>query len=619
MTPGRFPARGVLLGMAALVLAGALVMTGPRRTAAHSFLVATSPAQGERLAAAPDALVLDYSEAPDPSSLLVTLRTSDGKDVSVPQPEVSGLEVRIPLEDLTDAIYLVAWEATSAVDGHGSAGELAFAVGDVAGEVPVSRTASSTDGWGVVATVLFVGGLALATGTFILRAIAQAGDGPPGTGAARLGLLLALTGAVAALAAGTPGSIWQLWVIVDLLLVALVLVGLRRGWGTPLALGVAAAGLWADRSHGATSHGALGWLVDFVHLSAGAAWAGSLGLVVVAGWRLRRQGRPWVPLVARYARVALGLVVALGFAGVVGAVQLVPSWSDLWGTGYGRLIAAKAGLFVVAVATAVAARWWGVHRDQTRRLRPLMTSELSLLLVAVLLAGLVANGAPPPPAASAEELLGPPPLDGDVVRDAGLAGQLNVEVASDGQRLDVDVYGPSGPIGRTEVGLTLQRPDGSQVDLVPRPCGPGCFTQAIDLTEGTSTVRVAASAPDWIGGYYEARLSWPPGPLAPERLGELVERMRQVPELTVVETTTSGPGSKATPARVTLSGERFIAAEPYAGANLDDVRLTGDNMLTLWLPGEQILATLELDDAGRLSKARLVTRGHEIQREFSYP
>jgi len=140
-----------------------------------------------------------------------------------------------------------------------------------------------------------------------------------------------------------------------------------------------------------------------------------------------------------------------------------------------------------------------------------------------------------------------------------------------------------------------------------------------ELSAGTSTVRVSASAPEWTGGSYEARLSWPPGPLAPDRLGEVVQRMRQVPELTLVETTTSGPGSQVTPMRITLTGERFIASEPYAGANVDEVRVTGENTLTLYLPGDQIFATLELDDAGRLSTARLITPSHEILREFSYP
>ncbi|HZA76477.1 MAG TPA: copper resistance protein CopC [Acidimicrobiales bacterium] len=608
------------LGLAVAIVA----MAPPRPAQAHAFLVATSPGQGERLADPPDVLVFEFSEAPDPASVQVRLRGPEGREIAIAEPQTSGLEVRVALVALGEAVYLVAWEATSAVDGHGSAGEFAFAVGDVAGAVPVARAASSTDGWGVAASVAFVAGLALATGALAVRGLAGsdetgAGGALSGDSAARLGLVLALIGAVVALLAAAGGSTWQLWVVADLLVVALVVVGLRRSWRLPLALTVIAAGVWAIRSHGATEDGALGWLVDFVHLAAGAAWAGSLAVVVAAGWRLRRQQRPWLPLVARYAQVALWLVVALGAAGVVSAVLLVPTWSDLWGTGYGRLVAAKAGLFTVAVGTAAAARWWGLARRGTRRVRSLMAGELALLGAAVVLAGVVANGAPPVPAASAEELLGPPPLDGDVVRDAGLAGQLNVAVASDSRRLDVDVFGPSGPLGGTEAGVTLRRPDGSQVDLDPRPCGAGCFTQALDLADGTTTVRVAASAPDWTGGYYEARLTWPPGELAPDRLGEVVDTMRQVPELTVVETTTSGPGSAATPARLTLSGERFIATEPYAGANLDDVRLDGDRKLTLWLPGDQILATLELDDAGRLARERLVTRGHEIQREFDYP
>jgi hypothetical protein len=95
--------------------------------------------------------------------------------------------------------------------------------------------------------------------------------------------------------------------------------------------------------------------------------------------------------------------------------------------------------------------------------------------------------------------------------------------------------------------------------------------------------------------------------------------MRRVPELTVVETTTSGPGAEGNPGAFTLSGAELMAAEPYTGANVDDVRLVGEGQLTLYLPGEQIFAVLELDQAGRLDLARMVTPGHEIRREFSYP
>lgn len=603
------------------MLSGGLLVVAAHPAGAHSFLVATDPAQGERLAGPPAAVVLEFSETPDPASLQVELRTADGERVDVAEPEVAGLDVRVPLGDLADAVYVVGWAATSAVDGHGSAGEFAFAVGDVSGDVPAARTGSSTSGWGVAATVLFFVGLALAAGALALRGVAGGHDAVPGVGIVRAGLLLTVAGAAVAFVASDTdaGSRWELLVAIELVAVALLLVGLRRGWAGPLLFSVAAAGVWAAGSHGAAEHGVLGWAVDFVHLAAGAVWVGSLVLVVVAGWQSRLQRRPWLPLVARYARLAIGLVAVLGLAGVVGAVQLVPSSSDLWGTSYGRLVVAKASLLVVALGAAAVGRWWGLNRNKTDGVRSLMTGEVTIVAVAVILAGLLANGAPPVPAASAEQLLGPPPMDGDIIRDAGLAGQLNVEVAANGTRLDVDVFGPSGPPAGTEVGVTVEQPDGSQVDLVPRPCGSGCFTQAFELQPGATTVRVSMSAPGWIGGYYEARLDWPPGPAAPERLAALVERMRQVPELTLIETTTSGPGSKVSPAQVTMSGERFVGGEPYAGANLDDVHLVGENVLVLYLPGEQIFATLELDSAGRLSKARLVSRGHEIRREFTYP
>jgi copper transport protein len=588
---------------------------------AHAFLVATEPAQGERLAGAPGTLVLQFSEPPEPSSVGVEMATADGEPVELPDPEAQSLDVRVPLSRLADGVYVVSWTATSAVDGHGSAGEFAFAVGDVDGAVPAASSGSSTSGWGVAASVAFFVGLALAAGALLLRGLVPALPERQWIRVIRAGLLLAVGGAGVGVIALDSGSVWGLVAAIELLAAALLVVGLRRGgWAVPLGFTVAAAGAWSARSHAATDSGILGWLADFVHLAGGSLWAGSLALVVVWGWWLHRRREPWLPLVRRYARLAVVLVGVLGLAGVVSAVQLVPTWRDLWGTGYGRLVVAKAALFGTALAAAALARWWGLARERIGGMRSLMTGEAVAVAAAVLVAALLANGAPPLSAASTEQLLGPPPLSSEVVRDAGLAGQLNVEVASDGRRLDVDVFGPSGPVPGTEVTLALQRPDGSSVDLAPRPCGPGCFTQAFDLADGVSRLRVTASASDWVGGAYEARLRWPPpGRLAPKRLAELVERMRQVPELSLVETTSSGPDAVSKIGPIPLSGDRFIATEPYAGANVEDVRAVGDDRLVLYLPGDQILAVLDLDDAGRLSETRTVARGHEITRQFTYP
>ena len=81
------------------------------------------------------------------------------------------------------------------------------------------------------------------------------------------------------------------------------------------------------------------------------------------------------------------------------------------------------------------------------------------------------------------------------------------------------------------------------------------------------------------------------------------------------------PGSTVTPGTFTVSGDLLMDAEPYAGANVKEV-IVGpgdDSHLSLYLPGSQIFVSLELDEQGRLSAARLVTPGHLITRTFVYP
>jgi copper transport protein len=612
--------RAVPLGVAALVVVLTVGVLGPTQTArAHSFLVATSPAQGERLASPPQVIVLEFSEDVDPSSVVLGLRAAAGRSVETVDPHVAGggLEVRMPVGDrLGDGIYVAAWEALSAVDGHGTSGEFAFAVGDAGGEIPQRVTSSETSRLGVVASWVFFVGLAVAAGALVLRAAGS--RDVPGTMTVQAGLVLTIAGALASLTVAGSERLLLLFCI-EALAVALLAVALRWPVAAPLVAVAVAAGMWAGQSHGTAQHGAVGWFVDVVHLAAGSAWAGSLVLVVWVGWRLRRAGESWIPLVRSYARVAIGLAAALGVAGGIAAVELLPTWRAVWETGYGQLVVTKAALFAAAVMLAVVGRW-GLRRRRADRLRGSMTVEGTFLVAALVVAALLVNGAPPEPTSAAEQLLGPTPLAQPLVRDAGLAGQLNVDVAADGDRLDVKVFTPSGPVRGTTALIHAQAPDGSSSDLVPRPCGPGCFTQPFHLAQGISLVHVTVTAPDWTPGSYEARLVWPPGRPATDLLAETVDRMRDVPELTMTETVSSGPDAVAT-GTFTIDGARLIAAEPYAAANLDEVRLLPGppRELMLYLPGSQIYGTLELDDAGRIARARLVTRGHEITREFSYP
>lgn len=314
------------------------------------------------------------------------------------------------------------------------------------------------------------------------------------------------------------------------------------------------------------------------------------------------------------------LVLVLGTTGTVAALSLIPGWEQLWSTSYGRILVLKIMVFGAALVAALAARRWGLRRSHAALARRAMSAEGILVVAAIALAGVLASGAPPQDAATAEQLLGPVPLSSQVTRDAGLAGQLNVEVSSDRERLDIRIFGPSGTPPGTDIQAVLTEPAGRSLDLKPRPCGSGCFTQAVNLKLGSSRVTVTASAPEWTGGEFPATLHWPPGEHSPNRLQDLVTKMRSVPELTVIETVDSGPGSVVEPHTITVTGDQFIDAEPYAGANLDEVWILpgSPERLRLYLPGSQISAFLEPDSQGRIARARLITPGHEITRQFSY-
>lgn len=619
-------ARRALLGSVAV---GAVLWLFASPARAHSFLVGTDPAQGERLAAAPSALVLEFSEAVDLATVGVQMTASGGAGVEVgsPEPHAGGLAIRGSLPEVVDGIYVVAWAARSAVDGHGSSGEFAFAVGDVRGVVPAGTATTRGGPWSMAAGWAFFAGYAAAAGGLVIAWLWGSDTGPLGRWVrpvVRLGLLVALAGAATAWVAlpvggSTSASLLAL-ATMWLLALAALLYGVTSAPFAPLAVVFAAAATWSARSHAAASDGLLGGTVDFIHLAVGGLWAGLLVVVTAQVWVARRRELPVVPVVRRYARVALWLVVVLAVAGVASALQLLTGWSDLVDTAYGRLILVKTALFGVAVALAALARWRGLARHRLGVLRRAVTIESVVVALVLVLAGVLVGVAPPLPASAAAALLGLEPLEGTIVRDAGLAGQLNVEVATDGRRLDITVFAPSAAVPGTEIEAALSTPGRAEDSLAPRPCGPGCFTQALRAKPGVTMVRVDVTAPGWTGGSFEASLAWPPGSVADGRLDTVLAAMRSIPTLELTETTSSGPGSVVRPLTFTLTGARFVAAEPYAGGNVEARSAPGDpDTLQLYLPGSRIFVVLRLDDRDRITAARLVTPGHEIERTFRYP
>ena len=93
-------------------------------------------------------------------------------------------------------------------------------------------------------------------------------------------------------------------------------------------------------------------VVAMMHAAAAAVWAGGLVMLVHVVWRRHRRGHDSraLQLAVRFSVVAAIALVVAGGAGIVLAMTVLDSVSELWSTAWGRVLVAK--IVVVGVAAA---------------------------------------------------------------------------------------------------------------------------------------------------------------------------------------------------------------------------------------------------------------------------
>jgi putative copper resistance protein D len=199
--------------------------------------------------------------------------------------------------------------------------------------------------------------LAIVSGAGWLVAVAAGMSGKP------LGAAL-LQGAVAGVLTRTRfGEDWLLRFALAILL-GFCLLARRRagraiGWTSLfLAASMLASLAWAG--HGASTPGPAGdlhFVADFLHLLAAGLWLGTLPPLILFLAEASRAGDVhWAALAAtatqRYSTLAIASVTVLLAGGLVNTWFLAGSVPALVGTGYGRLLLAKIGLFIAMLIVA---------------------------------------------------------------------------------------------------------------------------------------------------------------------------------------------------------------------------------------------------------------------------
>jgi copper transport protein len=366
--------------MRRLALVALAALAFPAAASAHATLRSTTPSFRSELKQGPSVIRLTFDQHAKvlPSSIRVL--NGVGKNFAGPA-RADGTDVVAHVRHLKLGAYTVRWQAISA-DSHVVSGVWTFGVGVPAPPVENAYGAGGpTTTEHVVRWVWFLG-LALTIGALGFRLIVLRGLRVPRELERRIAVAAGL-GALATVHAGivafslraedalqlpfgrflygdlSPmaktrfGYAFVTMTLVFALVLALIYVSWLLDRVEPLvpALGLAVvfAGGLSVSGHDAVDPGS-SWkteIADWLHLSAASLWIGALATMALLLW----TGAPELRKAAfmRFSRLATVLIAVVLGAGVYLAIVRLPNVSDLWTTGYGRVLLVKIGLVSFAL------------------------------------------------------------------------------------------------------------------------------------------------------------------------------------------------------------------------------------------------------------------------------
>jgi copper transport protein len=633
------------------VFAALGLLLAPAPAQAHPALIETVPGAGYAVTSPPDAVIVRFNEPVTPRGDALTLQLADGTPVPLDvtlSPDRARLR-GVPSTTLEAGSYEVRY-AVVALDGDLIEGSFPFGVATPVEAASTAAGLSQDDpdqvqpGTAAPRALLFLG-LSLALGGLVGMMLVRRSTGrnSPVKPLVAVGALMALAGAAVLLAqvVGFDGSRLmaglktspptQLLAGEAALLACAAVTGRRPARGA--MAGAALVGvvlLEGVRAHPGEAGGSVGVALTVVHLAAAAVWGGTLIHLVRVGLAWRGTSLATWVAVGAYARLAMALLVVVAATGTWSALLLLPTMDDWTDTTYGQVLIAKLVLLVAVVAAAAVAR--ARHRravdDGTevrdRRHRPWAVSSAARVEAGLLAALIVVTAgltSATPPRLVAQAALLPAPT-GAVVRIAERAEQVSVALVASAGRVEARAYAP-GPEDSNEYELELShlRPDGTREALDLAACGTGCWTAELTWVDGVNTLLGNVAASGWTGGDVGLAVPWPPQPAA-DLVRTVQSAMGAQTAVRTTETVTSGFGNAPTTTSV-RTGQQYLTDEPWAEGGVTDPVVfetaAGERLLIFALPVLGYHFRFALDDQDRVTSARVVTRKHLLQRDYSYP
>ncbi len=417
------------LGSLCFLLFCYLLLPAPPLSA-HAVLVRTEPAANSIAAQPPAEIRLWFTEPLEPNFSRIRLRDSTGAAVDTTPSQVDStdaLQMVLPLDTLPDGLYSVSWQVVSSADGHQTAGNFPFTVGDT---VSTASVAAPTDTpiptLDAVIRWINILGLAMAVGSIGFVYFVWQPALPYRWAAAErrlhqilgwswlflgIGSLLLLfqqaanlTGlalpnlstVLEVLQSTRFGLLWMVRMGLWLLLGGMLFLSSRWPalYVAALLLGAGVLATQSLYSHAAAApEPALAVLVDWVHLLLTALWLGGLlafGFILPVMWRAEPANLSIVArLVGYFSNYARLGVAGLTVTGLYAGWLQVGSWEALTTTRYGTVFLIKLLLLMPLLLLAAVNLLLTRRRLQAGdaiwlgRLRGLLGAELLLGLAVV--------------------------------------------------------------------------------------------------------------------------------------------------------------------------------------------------------------------------------------------
>jgi copper transport protein len=366
--------------MRRFALVALVALAFPAAASAHAPLRSSAPTFRSELKHGPSVIRLRFDQNVKVLPNSIQVLNGVGKNFAG-AARSDGPSVVANVRQLKLGAYTVRWQAISA-DSHVVSGVWTFGV-----RVPAPAVENAYGAGGpttqehVVRWIWFLG-LALTIGALGLRLIVLRGLAVPRqlqrriVVAAGLGTVVAIHAGIAAfslraedalqlpfgrflygdlspMATTRFGMAFVTMTLVFALVLALVYLSWLLDRIEPLvpafALAVVFAGGLSVSGHDAVDPGS-SWkteIADWLHLSAASLWIGALATMALLLW----SGAPELRRAAfmRFSRLATVLIAVVLGAGVYLAIVRLPHVSDLWSTGYGRVLLVKIGLVSFAL------------------------------------------------------------------------------------------------------------------------------------------------------------------------------------------------------------------------------------------------------------------------------